>query len=62
MSPEGNIKSEQTHTPINQAVDKSAEDFRRIMLMIKGIFHNGKQTEAISPIVSHDIMTVPLKI
>jgi hypothetical protein len=49
--PAGAIKSEHTHTPHTQLIDMSAEERRRMIWMIKGIFHKGKITAAHKPIV-----------
>ncbi len=44
--------SEQTQTPTSQLADKSAEERRLQILMISGMFHNGKPTDATNPIFS----------
>ena len=52
VMPEWNIKSEHIHTPITQLIDMSADERRRMILTIKGMFHKGNITAAHKPIVS----------
>ena len=56
VKPEGAIKSAHIHTPIAQLTDMSAEERRRMILTIKGIFQKGMITAATRPIFSTKFM------
>src|SRR5262245_10188712 len=50
-NPDGAIKIMHTHTPTAQLRLRSRDDLRRVILRISGIFHNGKATAAIRPMI-----------
>ena len=54
--PEGSISKEQTQTPMTQLMEMSADERRLTILMISGMFHNGKLTEAAKPICSTNVI------
>ena len=49
VKPDGAINSKQTHTPVAHQGLISAEDFRLMMRLIKGMFHKGRTTAAVIP-------------
>ncbi len=51
IRPEGNINSEHIHTPHTQLIDMSADERRRTIWMIIGMFHKGKIIAAHKPII-----------
>lgn len=52
FNPEGNKANRQTHTPTAQKILMSSEERLFTILTIRGMFHNGRTTEAIRAILS----------
>jgi len=57
--PEGAISNEQIHTPMSHAMEISADDFRRMILIMSGMFHSGIAIDATNPTCSIKVIPLP---